>query len=163
MDLDYGSEMEGFREEVRSFVETHWPLSGEEAEWSLEKQASTFRERAIEQGYLYRNIPRKYGGSEQDPPLVFINPEVLELGDEKETAEEGCLSFPDIYVPIPRSVFACFRATDLEGNRFEMEGEGLFARAMQHEFDHLNGQLIADFVGRIKRQFIKRKLARSAQ
>ncbi len=103
------------------------------------------------------------GGSEQDPPLVFINPEVLELGDEKETAEEGCLSFPDIYVPIPRSVFACFRATDLEGNRFEMEGEGLFARAMQHEFDHLNGQLIADFVGRIKRQFIKRKLARSAQ
>jgi len=70
MDLDYGSEMEGFREEVRSFVETHWPLSGEEAEWSLEKQASTFRERAIEQGYLYRNIPRKYGGSEQEPDVL---------------------------------------------------------------------------------------------
>ena len=101
------------------------------------------------------------GGSEQDPPIVFINPEVVELGEEQENSEEGCLSFPDIYVPIKRSLRATFRATDLSGERFEMEGEGLLARAMQHEFDHLNGKLIADFVGRIKRQLIQRKLARS--
>ncbi len=101
------------------------------------------------------------GGSEKDPPMVFINPEVVELSEETETADEGCLSFPDIFVPITRSLRAKFRATDLNGERFEAEGDGLFARAMQHEFDHLNGKLIADFVGRIKRQLIQRKLARS--
>ena len=101
------------------------------------------------------------GGTEQDPPMVFINPEVVELSEETETADEGCLSFPDIFVPIKRSRRAKFRATDLNGQRFEAEGDGLFARAMQHEFDHLNGRLIADFVGRIKRQLIQRKLARS--
>ena len=101
------------------------------------------------------------GGSEKDPPMVFINPEVMELGEETENSEEGCLSFPDIYVPIKRSLYAKFRATGLDGERFEAEGDGLFARAMQHEFDHLNGRLIADFVGRIKRQLIQRKLARS--
>ena len=101
------------------------------------------------------------GGSEQDPPIVFINPEVVKLGQELESSEEGCLSFPDIYVPIKRSLRATFGASDLSGQRFEMEGEGLLARAMQHEFDHLNGKLIADFVGRIKRQLIQRKLARS--
>ena len=101
------------------------------------------------------------GGTEKDPPMVFINPEVVELGEEQEVTEEGCLSFPDVFVPIARSLRARFRATDLDGNRFEVEGDGLFARAMQHEFDHLNGKLIADFVGRIKRQLIRRKLARN--
>lgn len=102
------------------------------------------------------------GGGEEDPPLVFINPELVELSKEKENAEEGCLSFPGIYVPVERSVRAKIRATDLEGRVFEMEGEELFARAMQHEFDHLNGKLLADYVGRIKRQLIARRLARSA-
>ncbi len=101
------------------------------------------------------------GGGEEDPPLVFINPEIVWLGEEKETNEEGCLSFPGIYVPIERSVHARFRGTNLEGKIFEAEGEGLFARAMQHEFDHLNGKLLADYVGRIKRQLIARKLART--
>ena len=58
MDLSYGSEMEGFREEVQAFLEANWPLSEEEAELPFEKQAAIFRERAIGQGYLYRNIPK---------------------------------------------------------------------------------------------------------
>jgi peptide deformylase len=103
------------------------------------------------------------GGSEQEPPLVFINPQFVELGAEKESADEGCLSFPGIYVPIERSLWAKIRATDLDGNVFEREGKDLFARAMQHEFDHLNGKLLADYVGRIKRQLIARKLARAAE
>ena len=72
MDLTYGSEMEGFREEVLSFVEENWPIKtaeGEEA-LSFERQASVFRERAIEKGYLYRNIPKKYGGSEQGADVI---------------------------------------------------------------------------------------------
>ena len=103
------------------------------------------------------------GQTEKDPPLVFINPQQVVLGEEKETAEEGCLSFPDIFVPIARSLTATFRAQDLEGQVFEMQGEDLFARAMQHEHDHLTGDLIIDFVGRIKKQLIERKLKKAAR
>jgi peptide deformylase len=55
------------------------------------------------------------------------------------------------------------RAQDLDGNVFEAEGEGLFARALQHETDHLNGRLLIDQVGPVKRELIKRKLRKDAQ
>ena len=103
------------------------------------------------------------GKTEKDPPLVFINPQPAVLGEEKETAEEGCLSFPDIFVPVSRSLEVTFRAMDLEAQVFEISGEGLFARAMQHEYDHLTGDLIVDFVGRIKKQLIRRKLKKTAR
>ena len=67
MDLSYGREYEEFREEVRAFLEAHWPLQGEEAELSLGEQARLFRRRATEAGYLNRSIPKRYGGSEQPP------------------------------------------------------------------------------------------------
>jgi alkylation response protein AidB-like acyl-CoA dehydrogenase len=70
MDLNYGSEMEGFRDEVKAFLQGNWPLSGEEADLPMDKQAATFRERAIAHGYLYRNIPQRYGGSEQEPDVL---------------------------------------------------------------------------------------------
>lgn len=103
------------------------------------------------------------GGGEEDPPLVFINPEIVWLGDETETGDEGCLSFPGIFVPITRSVHARVRARNLAGEEFEMAAEGLVARAFQHESDHLDARLIVDYVGRIKRQLIERKLAREAR
>ena len=103
------------------------------------------------------------GGSEEDPPLAYINPELVWISDEKETGDEGCLSFPGIYVPITRAFRARIRATDLEGKQFEMEGEGLLARAFQHESDHLDARLLADYVGRIKRQLIERRLEREAR
>jgi peptide deformylase len=103
------------------------------------------------------------GAREEDPPLVFINPEIVALGRERETAEEGCLSFPGIYVPVERALSARMRALDLDGTEFEVEGAELFARAMQHELDHLDGKLLADHVGRIKRQLITRKLQREAE
>lgn len=94
------------------------------------------------------------------PPLAFINPELELLGSAKETCDEGCLSFPGIYVPIERALRCRARALDLEGQPFEVEGEALFARAMQHENDHLNGRLLADYVGRLKRKMIQRRLER---
>ncbi len=74
------------------------------------------------------------------PKVAFINPEIVEISDEAQTGDEGCLSFPNIFVPVKRGMRARVRATDLEGKTFEAEGEGLYARAMQHENDHLNGQ-----------------------
>jgi peptide deformylase len=103
------------------------------------------------------------GGREEDPPVVFLNPEIVWLSDETETADEGCLSFPGIYVPIKRSLKARVRATNLDGQTFEAEGEGLYARAMQHEGDHLTGKLLVDFVGPLKKEMIKRKLKREAE
>lgn len=98
------------------------------------------------------------GGDENDHPIVFINPTIEWLSDETETSDEGCLSFPGIYVPIKRSLQARVRATGLDGNEFVAEGEGLYARAMQHEHDHLINKLLIDYVGPIKRQMIKRKM-----
>ncbi len=98
------------------------------------------------------------GGDENDHPVVFINPTIEWLSDETETSDEGCLSFPGIYVPIKRSLRARVRATGLDGKEFVAEGEGLYARAMQHEHDHLINKLLIDYVGPLKRQMIKRKM-----
>ncbi|HEY1586555.1 MAG TPA: peptide deformylase [Polyangia bacterium] len=100
------------------------------------------------------------GGDENDHPVVFINPTIEWLSDETETSDEGCLSFPGIYVPIKRSLRARVRATGVDGNEFVAEGEGLYARAMQHENDHLINKLLIDYVGPLKRQMIKRKMER---
>ena len=100
------------------------------------------------------------GGDENDHPIVFINPTIEWLSDEHETSDEGCLSFPGVYVPIKRSLRARVRATGIDGQEFVAEGEGLYARAMQHENDHLENRLLIDYVGPIKRQMIKRKMER---
>ena len=103
------------------------------------------------------------GGAEDSPPKVFINPELVEISQEAQTGDEGCLSFPDVFVPVKRGMRARIRALDLDGNAFEEEGEGLYARALQHETDHLNGRLLIDQVGPVKREIIKRKLRKDAE
>jgi peptide deformylase len=104
--------------------------------------------------------PKLAGLAETDPPLCFINPEVLEVSEEQQDSEEGCLSFPDIYVKVKRPMRAKVRATGIDGKVFECEGEALMARCLLHEFDHLTGKLLVDFVGPLKRQMIKKKLQR---
>src|SRR4051812_32973359 len=103
------------------------------------------------------------GGAEDSPPKVFIDPEIVEISEESQTGDEGCLSFPDVFVPVKRGMRARVKARDLDGNLFEAEGEGLYARAMQHEGDHLNGRLLIDQVGPVKRELIKRKLRKDAE
>jgi len=103
------------------------------------------------------------GDGEAAPPRVFINPEIVEISEESQTGDEGCLSFPGIYVPVKRGMRARVRALDLDGKPFEMNGEALFARAIQHENDHLIGRLLIDQCGPVKREIIKRKLRKEAQ
>jgi len=102
--------------------------------------------------------PRLAGRLETDPPLAFINPEVIETSDEQQDSEEGCLSFPEVYVKVKRPMRCKVRAMGLDGALFEVEGEALFARCLLHELDHLTGKLLVDFVGPLKRQMIKKKL-----
>ena len=103
------------------------------------------------------------GGAEDAPPVVLINPTIEHLSEETETADEGCLSFPGIFVPIKRSLKARVSAYGLDGKQFTVAAEGLYARALQHETDHLTGRLIVDFVGAVKREIIKRKMKRVAR
>ena len=104
--------------------------------------------------------PTVGGRHENEPPVVFINPVIEWLSDETDNGDEGCLSFPGVYVPVKRSVRARTRAVGMDGKEFVAEGEGLYARAMQHEVDHLDNKLLIDYVGPVKRQMIKRKLER---
>ena len=104
--------------------------------------------------------PKLAGRAESDPPVAFINPVVLETSEEVQDSEEGCLSFPEIYIKVKRPMRCKVRATGLDGQLFEIEGEGLLARCLLHENDHLTGKLLVDFVGPLKRQMIKKKLQR---
>lgn len=86
-------------------------------------------------------------------PLVAVNPEVEEIGEYVEIAEEGCLSFPGIFAEVERSEIVKMKYFDTKGIPHELVCEGLFARCVQHEFDHLNGIC---FIDRLKpRQLFK--------
>ncbi|MBL9013523.1 MAG: peptide deformylase [Myxococcales bacterium] len=104
--------------------------------------------------------PELAGRAKTDPPVAFCNPEVVETSEEQQDSEEGCLSFPDIYIKVKRPMRAKVRAQDLAGNWFELEGSALLARCLLHEYDHLTGKLLVDFVGPLKRTMIKKKLTK---
>ncbi len=100
------------------------------------------------------------GGDDNTPPLVFINPELVETGKGLAVAEEGCLSFPGVFVEIKRPRWAKVRAKNVDGQTVEIDGDALMGRALQHEFDHLSGRLMIDLVGALKKEMIKRKMNR---
>ncbi len=77
-------------------------------------------------------------------PLTLINPELTPVGKLRETALEGCLSFPEIFGDVSRVAHVKVAAKDLEGNPVAFEADGLLARAIQHEHDHLHGILFID-------------------
>ncbi|MEO8706984.1 MAG: peptide deformylase [Kofleriaceae bacterium] len=104
--------------------------------------------------------PRLAGREPTEPPLAFINPEIVWTSDEQQDTEEGCLSFPDIYIKVKRPMKARVRAQGIDGEWFEFEGEALLARCLLHENDHLTGKLLVDFVGPLKRTMIKKKLTK---
>jgi peptide deformylase len=103
-------------------------------------------------------VDSKVAGRGEGDPVAFINPEIVSVSADKDRSEEGCLSFPGIFVPIERPRQARLRAMGIDGQMFEAEGDGLFGRCMQHELDHLTGKLMIDFVGPLKKRQIKKKL-----
>jgi peptide deformylase len=89
--------------------------------------------------------------------IVLINPEIIER-EGKQVEEEGCLSLPEIREKVQRAARVKVRAQDVKGEWFEVEGEELLARAMQHEIDHLDGILFIDRLSRLKRDLVIRKI-----
>lgn len=100
-------------------------------------------------------------GEEAPPPLVLINPRVVAAGDEHETAEEGCLSIPDIYGDVERPLHITVEGLDGDGAPYRIELSGFKARAVQHEIDHLDGVLFLDHVSAVKRGLLLAKWKRS--
>lgn len=101
---------------------------------------------------------------EFDPSLVgfkkvFINPEILEEDGDEWAFEEGCLSIPGIRNDVYRPEFIKIKYVDLDWNEHVEEYEGIAARIIQHEYDHLDGKLFTDYMSPLKRQLLKKRLA----
>ena len=95
---------------------------------------------------------------ERDQPLVLINPEIIERSADCKEWEEGCLSLPGVYDKVVRPDRIRLRALDAQGERFELEADGLLAVCLQHEMDHLLGKVFVDYLSPLKRGRIKAKM-----
>ncbi|PJJ97773.1 peptide deformylase [Lysobacteraceae bacterium NML75-0749] len=94
-----------------------------------------------------------------DAPLVFINPEII-ARDGEQVYQEGCLSVPGIFADVTRANQIRVRALGRDGQPFEMDADGLLAVCIQHEMDHLEGKLFVDYLSPLKREMVKKKLAK---
>jgi peptide deformylase len=88
---------------------------------------------------------------------VYINPAIIPSG-EFDAIEEGCLSVPGVHTKIRRYKKCTVTATDLDGKEFTEEAEGLYARALQHEFDHIEGTTIVNRMGQVAKIAHRRQL-----
>ena len=98
---------------------------------------------------------------ERNQPLVLINPEITWASDDKQVADEGCLSVPGIYDGVERSRAIRVRALDGEGQSRELEADGLLAVCIQHEMDHLKGKVFVEYLSPLKRNRIKTKMLKA--
>jgi peptide deformylase len=89
--------------------------------------------------------------------LVLINPRIVEAGTEMESAEEGCLSIPDVYADVDRPHAIVLEAMDQDGKPYRIPVTGFRARAVQHEIDHLDGILFLDRLSAVKRALLLSK------
>ena len=99
------------------------------------------------------------GDDEPSQLRVFVNPEIIER-DGVQVWEEGCLSFPGVHEEIGRAERVKVRAQDVTGAVFELEADGLLAVAIQHENDHLEGKLMVDHLGLIRRRLVHRSMVK---
>lgn len=101
------------------------------------------------------------GDDEPSDLRVFINPEIVESSGDI-VWEEGCLSFPGVHEEIARAERVTVRAQDRDGKPFELQAEGLLAVAVQHENDHLDGKLMVDHLGMLKKRIVHRSMMKRA-
>lgn len=100
---------------------------------------------------------------EPQEPMAFINPKIIWKSDRTNIIEEGCLSIPGIREDVKRSEEVEVEALNEKGEPVHYKAKGLFARAILHENDHLNGVLFVDYLGSVRRMMIKDRLAELEQ
>jgi peptide deformylase len=111
---------------------------------------------ATQVGVLHRVLV--YKAYREDPVTVLVNPVLEWESEERESAHEGCLSLPGVNVEVERAARVRVRAQDTYGEELTVEAEGLPARVIQHELDHLDGVLILDRISREARREAMRAL-----
>ncbi len=93
-------------------------------------------------------------------PLFLINPVIIKKSDKTSIYEEGCLSLPGQYAEIERPAECFLKYVDLNGKEKELKAEGLLSTCIQHEVDHLNGVLFIDYLSKLKKDMIIKKLVK---
>ena len=97
---------------------------------------------------------------EKNAPQVFVNPEIVSR-DGEQVYQEGCLSVPGIYADVTRANRITVRYLDRQARQQELTTEGLLAVCIQHEMDHLEGKLFVDYLSPLKREMVRKKLAKA--
>ena len=95
----------------------------------------------------------------KDQPLVFVNPDI-QARDGQQVYQEGCLSVPGIFADVTRANRITVRYLDRQARQQELTTEGLLAVCIQHEMDHLEGKLFVDYLSPLKREMVRKKLAK---
>tara|TARA_B100000945_G_scaffold109188_1_gene86556 strand:- start:1266 stop:1790 length:525 start_codon:yes stop_codon:yes gene_type:complete len=99
----------------------------------------------------------------QKKPLCFINPVIKKLSNEKSKYEEGCLSIPNTFIEIERPKTCIVEYIDINGKKKNMDCDNLLSTCIQHEINHLDGKLIIDFLSKLKKDLIIKKLSKTRQ
>lgn len=113
---------------------------------------------AIQIGVSKRVVVIDISKKEEKEPLYLVNPEITFQSKEKSKYEEGCLSLPGQFAEIERASECHLKYLDYNGNTKELKAQGLLATCIQHEIDHLNGILFIDYLSKLKKTMIIKKL-----
>jgi peptide deformylase len=97
---------------------------------------------------------------EKQEPIFLINPEIINKSKDTSVYEEGCLSLPGYFAEIERPAECQIKYIDYDGKKREMKASGLLATCIQHELDHLNGILFVDYLSKLKKDMIIKKLVK---
>ena len=115
---------------------------------------------AIQVGVPKRVIVMDLSKEESKKPLYFVNPKIIIKSKNNSTYEEGCLSVPGQFAEVDRPDQCHISFLDYEGKKKELKAEGLLATCIQHEMDHLEGILFIDYLSKLKKNFIVKKLSK---
>ena len=116
---------------------------------------------AIQVGILKRLVVIDISKSEEKKnPIFLINPQIIHKSKKTSVYEEGCLSLPGQFAEIERPAECTLKYVDYDGREKELKADGLLATCIQHEVDHLNGILFIDYLSKLKKDMIIKKLVK---
>tara|TARA_X000001036_G_C20536109_1_gene748280 strand:- start:171 stop:689 length:519 start_codon:yes stop_codon:yes gene_type:complete len=115
---------------------------------------------AIQIGILKRLVVIDISKDEKKDPLFLVNPEIISQSKATSVYEEGCLSLPGQFAEIERPSECLVKYINLDGKEKELKANGLLATCIQHEVDHLNGILFIDYLSKLKKDMIIKKLVK---
>ena len=117
---------------------------------------------AVQVGILKRILVIDISSKEEEKnPMCFINPVIKNLSQDTSIYEEGCLSIPDTFVEIERPKICTVEYIDLKGKIKNLDCDGLLSTCLQHEINHLDGKLILDYLSKLKRDMIIKKISKN--